>query len=621
MHGFHRVWRFVTSIKFGVVLMLLLMLVMMFATQFEASTSTRAMKHFIYGSAWFDAGVFLFVLNLVINTLRRRPYRFRHAGFLTVHTGVLTIVAGGLMTRYFGVDGTMPIAEGDTGRAILLPENDVIVEAMGKTYSFATHYDLQPWREGHDDVFAIPETKYAIRVDRYYPSAAVTDTLIEGTTGNGPILQVALGDGETSPTSGWLVARDPVQSMARVGNVTIHFVESAGLPPLEEKWQREANASAQPAKSAPADAGKLQLFWADGGSETISVAGAGEEPIRTSRPGIAIHIDQVFHSFVLTESGYAEGADAPENPAIRFHVVDATGDHEDHFAFAHFPEFRMSPPEGEEHVLSHATWSPSPGGAAPGKDVEVAFEWRDGAIYTYTSWDHPLHGAPITVGETRAFESPRVFLRILQAAPEGRISRTVTRTSDEVTNPVLHVRLEEESGSGVRHAGLFDLLRGGKALQPAAVDPNRAWVFHGMSHEFAMPEGTIKVRYESRTIPLAFGIQLDDFIERSYPGIAMAASYESHVQVLPEHGEPFSKKIYMNNPLKYAGYTFYQASFQRTPEGEITVLSVAQDPGMTVSFVGYCILVAGLLLIFFVKPALRRLDDRIARSRAAGGSA
>ena len=60
MHGFHRVWRFVTSIRFGVVLMLLLMLVMMFATQFEASTSTRAMKHFIYGSAWFDAGVALF---------------------------------------------------------------------------------------------------------------------------------------------------------------------------------------------------------------------------------------------------------------------------------------------------------------------------------------------------------------------------------------------------------------------------------------------------------------------------------------------------------------------------------------------------------------------------------
>lgn len=622
MHGFHRVWRFVTSIRFGVVLMLLLMFVMMFATQFEASTSTRAMKHFIYGSAWFDTGVTLFVLNLVVNTLRRRPYRFRHTGFLTVHAGVLTIVAGGLLTRYFGVDGTMPIAEGDTGRAIMLPQNDVMVEAMGKTYSFPTHYDLQPWKQGHDDVFAIPETKYAIRIDRYYPSAAVTDTLIEDATGNGPILQVALGDGEGEPTSGWLVARDPTQSMAQVGNVTVHFVEPSGLGALEEKWQRQAS-KAVPAKSAAPQAGNLQLFWADGGAETIFIGGAGEEPIRTSRAGIAIHVDQIFRAFVLTESGYAEGVDAPENPAIRFHLVGPAGQHEDHFAFAQFPEFRMSPPEGEEHVLSHANWSPSSvAAAAPEGEVEVAFEWREGAIYTHTSWDHPLDGTPIAVGETRAFESPRVFLRVLQAASEGRISRTVTRTSDEVTNPVLHVRLEEEeAGSSMRHAGLFDLLRGGRALHPASIDPNRAWVFHGTAHEFATPDGPITVRYESRSIPLAFGIQLDDFIERSYPGIAMAASYESHVQVQPEHGDSFPVKIYMNNPLKYAGYTFYQASFQRTPQGEITVLSVAHDPGMKVSFIGYCILVAGLLLIFFVKPALRRLDDRIARSKAAGGSA
>ena len=52
--------------------------------------------------------------------------------------------------------------------------------------------------------------------------------------------------------------------------------------------------------------------------------------------------------------------------------------------------------------------------------------------------------------------------------------------------------------------------------------------------------------------------------------------------------------------LIYAGYTFYQASFQRTPGGqEVTVLSVARDPGMTVSFLGFCVLVAGLVLIFF----------------------
>jgi cytochrome c biogenesis protein ResB len=128
---------------------------------------------------------------------------------------------------------------------------------------------------------------------------------------------------------------------------------------------------------------------------------------------------------------------------------------------------------------------------------------------------------------------------------------------------------------------------------PASIDPNRAWVFHGSEHAFHTPEGPLKVRYESRTIPIPFGIRLDDFIERRYPGVEMAASYESHVHVVPAIGDPFVEKIHMNHPLKYGGYTFYQASFQRTPEGEITVLSVAKDPGMTVSFVGYCVLVAG----------------------------
>ena len=63
----------------------------------------------------------------------------------------------------------------------------------------------------------------------------------------------------------------------------------------------------------------------------------------------------------------------------------------------------------------------------------------------------------------------------------------------------------------------------------------------------------------------------------------------------------------MNHPLKYEGYTFFQASFQRNAAGqEVTILSVARDPGMRVSFIGYCILVLGLLLIFFAKTAQRR---------------
>ncbi len=617
------IWRFTMSIRFGVALILALMVVMMFATQFEASTSTRAMKHFIYGSAWFDAGVFLFVVNLVVNTLRRRPYGFRHAGFLTVHVGVLTIVAGGLATRWFGIDGTMPIPEGSTSRAILLPESDLVVEAGGAAHRFTTHYDLEPWRQNHDDVFEIPGTKYAVRIDRYYPTGAVSDTLVDSASGEGPIVQVAVGNGASEPISGWLVARSPEQSFADVSGVRVHLAESDRIGAIEESWMRAAApASGSAAKaSAPANAGTLRLVWADGGMENLVVPAAGDAVLPTTRPGIRVHVDQVFRAFVLTDDGFAEGEGAAPNPAIRFHLVAGGGSIEEHFSFAQFPEFRMSPNEGEEHLLSHADWIPSPDALAAGgapRAREIAFEWMGtGVLVTHTSWEDPLDGTPIGLGETRRFASAGVVLRVLQAAADGRVARTVEKVSDEVMNPVVHVRLEVESAGPIRHAGIFDLLRGGRGLEPANVDPNRAWVFHGTEHAFATPDGPIRVRYESRRIPLEFGIELNDFIEKQYPGVALAASYESHVRVVPGDGEPFPEKIYMNHPLKYAGFTFYQASFQRTPEGETTVLSVARDPGMTVSFVGYCILVFGLLVIFFVKPTLRRLDDRIARSRAA----
>jgi hypothetical protein len=213
-----------------------------------------------------------------------------------------------------------------------------------------------------------------------------------------------------------------------------------------------------------------------------------------------------------------------------------------------------------------------------------------------------------------------VLLRVLDASDHGVVSRIVVKESDEVRRPVLLVRLvEAEEGTEPAKAGLLGAF-GRSEYQRADLDPNEVWLFHGESFRFETASGPLDVHYRSRSVPLDFAIHLDDFREETYPGVSLAASYESHVTVRPTGGEPFQEKIYMNHPLKYAGYVFYQASFQRTPDGEVTVLSVARDPGMTVSFVGYCVLVGGLLLIFFAKPYLRKLDDRKAvRAVNAGG--
>jgi len=614
-----RLGRFLLTVRFGVVLMIVLMIVMMFATQFEASYGTRAMKTYIYGSRWFDLGVFLFVVNIVVNTFRRMPFRLRHTGFLTVHAGVLIIVAGGLMTRWFGVDGTMPIPEGEASRAISLPDNDLLITAGGQTVRHPTHYDVLPGRAEHDDLYDVPGTPYLLHVTRYYPTGAVADTVLDDAEEENPVVRVALGTGTEDAVSDWLVARDPTRNRLTSGGVRLAFVDAGQVEALRARWET----AARRASSAPVEAGRLRLNWSDGGSEVLVIPRDADAPLPTSRPDVTVEVVQVFRSFTLPADGHADAVDRPDNPAIRFEVHGPHGV-EDHFSFTAFPEFRMSPPEGTEWVVSHAFWEPdssSLGSGGETLEVVIARE-APGRFVTWTSWEDPLDGTPLVPGESRVFTGRRVLVRILESLERGRVTRTVRKVSDEVIRPVLKVALVERDDSGRRMASLGGLLGRRPEVRSADVSPRDAWVFHDEQFDFDTPHGPVGVRYAGRSIPLDFAVHLEDFREEKYPGVSLAASYESHVVVQPDDEEEFRTRIYMNHPLIYAGYTFYQASFQRAAGGqEITVLSVARDPGMTVSFFGYCVLVTGLVLIFFVKPYLRKLDDRIARSRAAAQGA
>lgn len=611
-----RLWSFLMSIQFGVVLIVFLMVTMMFATQFEASTSTAAMKHFIYGSLWFDVAVAVFVVNLVVNTLRRRPYKYRHIGFLTVHVGVLVVVAGGLLTRYRGIDGTMPIPEGEAAAQISLPENDLIVQAGGRVARHVTRYDLKPWEHDHEDLYAVPGSHYRLRVDKFFPTGAVSDTLLADPENGAPTLRLAVGLSGHDPITEWLRVGDPELGSAVHGTLRIRSADAAEAERIRTEWAERRKTDGRGAPAART-AGTLRLFWRDGGSETLEVP-AGGGVLATSRPGVKVDVQRIFRSFVLTQEGAADASSNLDNPAVRFHVVGSPSSSEDHLAFTKFPDFRVDPPEGETWIVAGGGWEPAGEDSGFGRELLVAHT-GPGAWNVWTSWGDPADGAPLEPDAVATFgpESDPVRLRVLQASDAGIIGRTVTKASDDLMRPVLLVRLVEPHGNGATPLAALGI---GRTWRRAETNPNEVWLFHGEKFRFDTPEGPLDVAFDSRAIPLDFSIHLDDFREETYPGISLAASYESHVTVKPDSGDPFQEKIYMNHPLKYAGYVFYQASFQRTPGGEVTILSVARDPGMKLSFVGYCILVAGLVLIFFGKPYLRKLDDRAAaRTQTAGG--
>ena len=100
--------------------------------------------------------------------------------------------------------------------------------------------------------------------------------------------------------------------------------------------------------------------------------------------------------------------------------------------------------------------------------------------------------------------------------------------------------------------------------------------------------------------PLPFTIRLDKFTRENYPGEEMAKSYASDIRVIDGPAD-WPYRIEMNKPLRYKGYTFYQSSFEQTPNKNATVLAVVENKGRIFPYIGTALIAAGLLLHLFIK--------------------
>jgi len=107
------------------------------------------------------------------------------------------------------------------------------------------------------------------------------------------------------------------------------------------------------------------------------------------------------------------------------------------------------------------------------------------------------------------------------------------------------------------------------------------------------------ISFGQKRIELDFPVALKSFEMEKYEGIDKAREYKSIVSVPGVENHTIS----MNEPLKYKGLTFYQASFQQDEMGRpiSSVLSVNYDPGRILKYFGSLIVSLGILLLFYFK--------------------
>lgn len=98
---------------------------------------------------------------------------------------------------------------------------------------------------------------------------------------------------------------------------------------------------------------------------------------------------------------------------------------------------------------------------------------------------------------------------------------------------------------------------------------------------------------QSRDIP--FSINLHSFNRDVYPGTNMPRGYESRVKII-DADIIWPAIISMNNPLRYRGYTFYQASTFVNQDGQpVSVLNVVENKGWIFPYISGILLAFGLI--------------------------
>ncbi len=97
-----------------------------------------------------------------------------------------------------------------------------------------------------------------------------------------------------------------------------------------------------------------------------------------------------------------------------------------------------------------------------------------------------------------------------------------------------------------------------------------------------------------------YWVQLVDVRRINYSGTDTPRDYSSFIRIVDEStGEDRRERVWMNNPLRYRGETFYQSSYTPLPGGkEMTGIQVVQNSGWLIPYLACSITALGMLAHF-----------------------
>ncbi len=200
------------------------------------------------------------------------------------------------------------------------------------------------------------------------------------------------------------------------------------------------------------------------------------------------------------------------------------------------------------------------------------------------------------------------------AVPESR-PRVIPDSArqQKVDEAFAMIRLEVDSGRGVDAQWLrFN----------AYALPSEEYAYAGrfsyLPQRFRLADGSVvEVLFSRERMALPAPIALEEFELDTHIGgysgsVSTIRNYVSQLRFFDGTKWTDPTPIAVNQPTEFGGFWYFQSSWDRPPGGDAnggmnyTGLGVGNRQGVYVQLAGCCLMVAGLIFAFYVKPVLKR---------------
>jgi hypothetical protein len=258
--------------------------------------------------------------------------------------------------------------------------------------------------------------------------------------------------------------------------------------------------------------------------------------------------------FDLATHKPATRSQEPNNPALQIEITTlSTGAREDRWLFAKHPEFAAT--HGSKTKGPHLAYEYHENGLPPQNELVIigktreAVELENGKMTN--NFPLPADGQPIPGTNIESF---KIF------ANAEAIQKPATR-SEQMRNPAVDLEIKPGTGSKVLSTLLASQNNG-----PLVLPDN---------------EHALELRLNSQDVK----------------------SYRSRLAVIDEGKKAAEKTVSVNHPLSYHGYSFYQSKYDKD-DPTYSELLVVRDPGLSLVWLGFGMVCAGLIFIYYIKPGI-----------------